>query len=445
MDYYAIYPKQIRKKNIPVEKDRCFFLMPFSHEYDIVYGTIKKSLNDNDIICNRADEISGSTPIIAKILFEMARSQFIIVDITDSNPNVYYELGIAHTLKEARNVLLIKRKDYKAPFDITHLTYIEYEKNNLILLVSHILSFLNENKKKNALYDALKNRGLINSTDDSNEFVELIEDQFPAIVILLSKALAGEGKELIESDYTILVSSFQLLTNSLSSTNKMEMLSQTLDVFFDAFSLLPENSIVYECISAFLNDLLLTYKIPNPLVLEYKTRLVLLLAKNHIYMNQALPWIINYFSRSKSTTIDLNRYKIESFLMTTQSNEINDAIINSICNPDCYIREHMSDIIGEKKLEKAFPLLLVQLEKETNYFTAQSMIEAIKKLNNPAGLTVIESWVNQHKQDIINTKQLFVLKHAFFAIAALDKSDNQNHINEFKKEFGEVLKDYYII
>ena len=131
--------------------------------------------------------------------------------------------------------------------------------------------------------------------------------------------------------------------------------------------------------------------------------------------------------------------------MTTQSNEINDAIINSICNPDCYIREHMSDIIGEKKLEKAFPLLLVQLEKETNYFTAQSMIEAIKKLNNPAGLTVIESWVNQHKQDIINTKQLFVLKHAFFAIAALDKSDNQNHINEFKKEFGEVLKDYYII
>lgn len=34
-------------------------LMPFSPEFDFIYGTIKKDLNDNGLICNRADEIAG--------------------------------------------------------------------------------------------------------------------------------------------------------------------------------------------------------------------------------------------------------------------------------------------------------------------------------------------------------------------------------------------------
>ena len=59
MDNYTIYPKQLRKQIIPVEKNRCFFLMPFSKEFNIIYGTIKLALNDAEYICNRADEILG--------------------------------------------------------------------------------------------------------------------------------------------------------------------------------------------------------------------------------------------------------------------------------------------------------------------------------------------------------------------------------------------------
>lgn len=73
------------------------------------------------------------------------------------------------------------------------------------------------------------------------------------------------------------------------------------------------------------------------------------------------------------------------------------------------------------------------------------MIEAIGKIKQPGGIEIIEQWVNQHKNDIIKTKQLYVLKHAFIAISSLDMSPNQQHINKFKDEFGELLKDYYII
>lgn len=141
MNDYIIYPKQLGRQPIPVERNHCFFLMPFSKEFDMIYGTIKQYLNNENFICNRADEISGSTPIVAKILTNIIKSQYIIVDITKSNPNVFYELGIAHTLKEARNVLIIKQKNYDTPFDIKHLTYVEYDPQNLKFIASQICNF----------------------------------------------------------------------------------------------------------------------------------------------------------------------------------------------------------------------------------------------------------------------------------------------------------------
>ena len=131
MDSYKIYPKQFRNAKIPIEKNRCFFIMPFADDFDIVYGELKSLLGKDGYVCTRVDEIAGSTPIINKILTELLKAQFIIVDLTNCNPNVFYELGIAHTFKDAENIFLLKQKGTSVPFDITHLTYMEYEKDNL--------------------------------------------------------------------------------------------------------------------------------------------------------------------------------------------------------------------------------------------------------------------------------------------------------------------------
>lgn len=76
---------------------------------------------------------------------------------------------------------------------------------------------------------------------------------------------------------------------------------------------------------------------------------MLALANNNKLLDICLPWIINYFSQSKSSIIDLNRYKLESFLMNSTSKEVETVIISSLFNDDCHIREHMADIIGAKK------------------------------------------------------------------------------------------------
>ena len=93
MNKYKVYPKQFRNEKISIEKNRCFFIMPFSEEFDIIYGEIKASLSKEHFHCIRVDEIPGSLPVINKILTEILKSQFIIVDLTNCNPNVFYELA----------------------------------------------------------------------------------------------------------------------------------------------------------------------------------------------------------------------------------------------------------------------------------------------------------------------------------------------------------------
>ena len=50
MDLCSIYPKQFRNSKIPIDKDRCFVLMPFSEEYDKM-NLLRElhSFIDNDI------------------------------------------------------------------------------------------------------------------------------------------------------------------------------------------------------------------------------------------------------------------------------------------------------------------------------------------------------------------------------------------------------------
>ena len=446
MSKYVVYPKEMRKLTIPVEKDRCFFLMPFNGDFDIIYGSIKKKLNDEGFVCNRADEIAGSTPILSKILNEICKSQYVIVDLTNSNPNVYYELGIAHTFKEARNVLLIKQKSYKVPFDISHLTYIEYEPTNMLLLTSQIMSFLNNAKRTNTLYEALNLHNIISFIDENNnDTIEFIQNEASKIVPLITSILLKEVKSLDSNETIELLKSVNDIITTAISVKNIQVLTEVLDIIFEIFVELADSDEIQNYIRNLLNDYFNLYNLTETKILEYKTKLALKLAKNEKYLDIALPWIIGYFSRSKSTTIDLNRYNIEHFLMTTNSNKVNDAIINSLLNPDCYIREHMSDIIGEKKLINASKLLFTQLPKEQNFFTAQSMIEAIGKLQQDGGIEIINKWSEANEKEILATHQLFVLKHALFAITSLDHTANKEHINAFTQKYGNILKDYYIV
>lgn len=110
----------------------CFVIMPFKADFDDVYKNHIKPLIREQlefVECVRIDEKPNlSCSIVENIKKEIARSTFVIADITGFNPNVFYEIGLAHALK--KKVILIKNKCIgKLPFDISHLPVIVYDRN----------------------------------------------------------------------------------------------------------------------------------------------------------------------------------------------------------------------------------------------------------------------------------------------------------------------------
>jgi hypothetical protein len=79
----------------------------------------------------RADDFWEHQAVIQDIVNLIARSRIVICDCSGRNPNVFYEAGIAHTL--GKEVILITQNENDIPFDLRHLRYIRYLKNQKLL------------------------------------------------------------------------------------------------------------------------------------------------------------------------------------------------------------------------------------------------------------------------------------------------------------------------
>ncbi len=102
-------------------------MMPFNAEFAAVYESLKETAGKVGLRCRRADDIWETPAIIQDVVSLIDRSRVVICDCTGRNPNVFYEIGIAHTL--GREVILIAQADADIPFDLRHLRYVRYLNN----------------------------------------------------------------------------------------------------------------------------------------------------------------------------------------------------------------------------------------------------------------------------------------------------------------------------
>lgn len=445
MKDYKIYPKQFINDKIPIEKNRCFMLMPFSSEFDYIYGMIKRDLNDNGLICNRADEIAGSKPILNKILTEILKSRYIIADLTNYNPNVFYELGIAHSFKDAQNILMIKQKSSKIPFDLSHLTYIEYDSDNLRFLIATIRNFIKENQYLSDFHEALNLYGITNLISEARDrFVDYIQEYFGSNISVITNILNGNSDKYSEKELIEFLKDYEALIIHVLNDNRLELINGLLNVYYNLLASCNNVKISENFVKNFMGVLFINLNDLDDEILSWKTDLMLILAKHQKLLKITMPWIIGYFSRSKASSIDLNRYKLESFLMTTEYEDINQIIISSIFDTNCHIREHMADIIGEKKLYSACSSLVKQLNAEQNYFTVASIIEAIGKIGSFNEMEHIINWIDNHIEKVISEHQYFLLKHIYKALSLLDNTSNQQYLTSFNKNYNIYMNDYII-
>lgn len=95
-----------------------FVIMSFSEtgQYKDLYNSIKRVCEEYEYDAQRVDESNLLKRIIPEIMRQVRQSAFVVADVTEAKPNVFYELGFADGL--GKEVILTAKAGTNLPFDI---------------------------------------------------------------------------------------------------------------------------------------------------------------------------------------------------------------------------------------------------------------------------------------------------------------------------------------
>lgn len=118
-----------KPKGKKVDRGLCFVIMPYGEPFDRYYENIYASaIKGAGLKPIRADSLFRSSAILGDIWQLTRRAKVLLADMTGRNPNVFYELGLAHAI--AQPVVLVASSIEDVPFDLRGLRVIIYDKNN---------------------------------------------------------------------------------------------------------------------------------------------------------------------------------------------------------------------------------------------------------------------------------------------------------------------------
>lgn len=167
-----------------IMKRKCFVIMPFSETsekhteqyWTNFFEVVKREIECFNYDCFRSE--IGPYNILKNLIIEINDSDLVVAILTDSNPNVWYELGIRHALKTG-TIMLIE-KDQKVPFDISQYSLIRY--NDDISLSNYL------NKEFGVYINKLSNKNYCDSpVIDSIDIPVKLQEKFEAMYHLVLK------------------------------------------------------------------------------------------------------------------------------------------------------------------------------------------------------------------------------------------------------------------
>ncbi|MEA1906032.1 MAG: hypothetical protein U9N12_03625 [Euryarchaeota archaeon] len=173
----------------------CFVIMPFIPELHYFYLYLKQYIEQHHgIQCERADAQVLTKPILDKINDFIQNADVIIADCSGRNPNVFYELGIAHA--HERKVILITRDAvHEAPSDVRHYEFIHYKLDNHTEFLKRL-----DNALYNVFIDGYEELYL-RARDILDEFREVTRAQadIASKEVFLSRVMAAERTQELPS------------------------------------------------------------------------------------------------------------------------------------------------------------------------------------------------------------------------------------------------------
>jgi len=102
-----------------------FQILSFKHEFLDTSATFKEVCAEFRFISERTDESNSSERILPRIEDGIRQSAFVIADVTEYSPNVFYEVGLAKGL--GKEVIVTARKGTQLPFDVSDVPVIWWD------------------------------------------------------------------------------------------------------------------------------------------------------------------------------------------------------------------------------------------------------------------------------------------------------------------------------
>ncbi len=124
-------------------KTKVFVIMPFTDEFFESYEMIKEHFSEN-FEFSHAGEEDNQQNILADIIPPIYNADIVLADLTGLNPNVMYELGIAHGFNK-KTVLITRDELSNLPFDLKQYRAKDYSTHfkkfyDLIVYLEKILN-----------------------------------------------------------------------------------------------------------------------------------------------------------------------------------------------------------------------------------------------------------------------------------------------------------------
>lgn len=100
-------------------------MLPFTQQ--AAFTSVKNACDNLGLECKKADDIWKNSTFIQDIFELIFTSKVMVADFTGKNPNVFYEVGIAHTL--GKTVIPITQSMNDVPSDLGHHRALLYHPN----------------------------------------------------------------------------------------------------------------------------------------------------------------------------------------------------------------------------------------------------------------------------------------------------------------------------
>jgi hypothetical protein len=109
---------------------RCFVVSPFGATADqqrrskqVLRHLVQKAIGDRYRVV-RADEIDDEGLITNQIIEHLIEDELVVADLTDLNPNVFYEVAVRHAARKP--IVHLITEGQEIPFDVSNMRAISY-------------------------------------------------------------------------------------------------------------------------------------------------------------------------------------------------------------------------------------------------------------------------------------------------------------------------------